>query len=60
MLNLMLLPITLPIGEEEDFKGVVDLVKNRAIVWHDEIKELTLRIVPIPEDMVEEVKECER
>jgi elongation factor G len=27
---------TLPIGEENDFKGVVDLVKNQAIVWHDD------------------------
>jgi elongation factor G len=28
--------ITLPIGEENDFKGVVDLVRNQAIVWDEE------------------------
>ena len=31
------LPIQLPIGEESDFTGVVDLVTNRALVWHDEL-----------------------
>src|SRR3982750_3433663 len=36
MLKSNAVAITLPIGEEADFKGVVDLVKNQAIVWHDE------------------------
>jgi len=36
MLGSNAVPIVLPIGEEVDFKGVVDLVKNRAIIWHEE------------------------
>ena len=38
MLKSNAVPIVLPIGEEEDFKGVVDLVKNQAIIWHEENK----------------------
>jgi elongation factor G len=57
MLKSNAVAITLPIGEEIDFKGVVDLVKNQAIIWHDETQGATFDIVPIPEDMVEEVKE---
>ena len=57
MLKSNAVAITLPIGEENDFKGVVDLVRNQAIVWHDETLGATFDIVPIPEDMIEEVKE---
>ena len=57
MLKSNSVAITLPIGEEQDFKGVVDLVKNQAIVWHDENHGATFDIVPIPEDMIDEVKE---
>ena len=57
MLKSNAVAITLPIGEEIDFKGVVDLVKNQAIIWHDETQGATFDIVPIPEDMVEEVKQ---
>ena len=57
MLKSNSVAITLPIGEEQDFRGVVDLVKNQAIVWHDENHGATFDIVPIPEDMLEEVKE---
>ena len=42
----------LPIGREEDFKGVVDLVKNKAIYW-DEEKGMTFEEKDIPEDMVD-------
>ncbi|KAF2519833.1 elongation factor G [Flavobacterium salilacus subsp. salilacus] len=55
MLKSNAVAITLPIGEENDFKGVVDLVKNQAIIWHDETQGATFDIVPIPEDMKEEV-----
>ena len=41
-----------------DFKGVVDLVKNRAIIWHEETQGATFDIVDIPEDMVEEAAEA--
>jgi elongation factor G len=57
MLKSNAVAITLPIGEEIDFKGVVDLVKNQAIIWHDETQGATFDIVSIPEDMVEEVKQ---
>ena len=57
MLKSNAVPIVLPIGEEQDFKGVVDLVKNQAIVWHNENFGATFDIVPIPEDMIDEVRE---
>ena len=57
MLKSNAVAITLPIGEENDFKGVVDLVKNQAIIWHDETQGATFDIVDIPADMVAEVKE---
>ncbi len=57
MLGSNSVPIVLPIGSEEDFKGVVDLVKNRAIVWHDENFGSTFDIVDIPEEMKAEVQE---
>jgi elongation factor G len=49
--------LQLPIGAEENFKGVVDLVNNRGIVWNENDKGMTYEVVPIPADMVEEVKE---
>ena len=57
MLGSNAVPIVLPIGDEADFKGVVDLVKNRAIVWHDENFGSTFDVVEIPVDMLDEVKE---
>lgn len=56
MLKSNAVPIVLPIGDEADFKGVVDLVKNRAIVWHDETQGSTFDVIDIPEDMVADVK----
>jgi len=56
MLKSNAVAITLPIGEEADFKGVVDLVKNQAIVWHDETQGATFDVVDIPADMVDDVK----
>jgi elongation factor G len=57
MLKSNAVAITLPIGEEEDFRGVVDLVKNQAIIWHDATLGATFDIVDIPADMVDEVRE---
>jgi len=54
MLGSNAVPIVLPIGDEIDFKGIVDLVKNRAIIWHDESLGATFDIVEIPEDLKEE------
>ncbi len=44
-------PIQLPIGAEDDFKGVVDLVKMKAIYWNDETQGMTFEEKPIPADM---------
>ena len=55
MLKSNAVPIVLPIGDEADFKGVVDLIKNRAIVWHEENSGSTFDIVEIPAEMKEEV-----
>jgi elongation factor G len=51
MLKSNAVPIVLNIGDEEDFKGIVDLVKNRAIVWHDDNFGSTFDVIDIPEDM---------
>ena len=56
MLGSNAVPIVLNIGDEENFKGIVDLVKNRAIVWHEEGMGSTFDIVEIPEDLKEEAR----
>lgn len=50
-------PLQLPIGSEDSFKGVVDLVLNKAIIWDDTTQGMTYTEIPIPEDMVELVEE---
>ena len=56
MLKSNAVPIVLNIGDEDEFKGIIDLVKNRAIVWHDHTQGATFDIVEIPEDMKEEAR----
>ena len=56
MLKSNAVPIVLNIGDEEDFKGVVDLVKNRAIVWHDETQGATFDVIEIPDSLKEEAR----
>lgn len=46
-------PIQIPIGSEEDFVGVVDLVKDKAFVWDEEDNGVTIREIPVPEDLQE-------
>ncbi len=57
MLGSNAVPLQLPIGAEDNFKGVVDLVNFRGIVWDEESKGMTYTEVPIPDDMMEEAKE---
>jgi len=57
MLGSNAVPLQLPIGAEDNFKGVVDLVNFRGIVWDEESKGMTYTEVPIPDDMIEEAKE---
>jgi len=49
--------LQLPIGAEENFKGVVDLINNRGIIWNENDKGMTFTEIPIPADMVEEANE---
>ena len=56
MLKSNAVPIVLNIGDEEDFKGIVDLVKNRAIVWHDDNFGSTFDVIEIPEELKEEAE----
>jgi len=57
MLKSNAVPIVLPIGDEADFRGVVDLVTNKAIIWNEDDLGATFQEVPIPADMVAEVKQ---
>ena len=56
MLKSNAVPIVLNIGEEEDFKGIVDLVKNKAIVWHEDNYGSTFDEVEIPDNLKEDAK----
>ncbi|KIH75365.1 translation elongation factor 2 (EF-2/EF-G) [Geoalkalibacter ferrihydriticus] len=49
-------PLQLPIGKEDTFRGVVDLVEMRAIVWDDESLGAKYEVADIPADMVEEAQ----
>jgi len=51
------LPIQFPIGAEESFKGVVDLITNEGIIWNDADQGKTYKVVPIPDDIKDEVEE---
>ncbi len=50
-------PLQVPIGSEDTFKGVVDLVTNKAIIWDEETRGMTFKEIPIPEELKEEVKQ---
>jgi len=50
------LPLQLPIGAEEDFRGLVDLVTMQAIVWDDESMGAKFEVIDIPADMVDDVE----
>jgi elongation factor G len=52
------MPLQIPIGSEDTFKGVVDLIRNEAIIWNDEDLGMTYQVIPIPEDLKETVEEC--
>ena len=57
MLGSYAVPLQLPIGAEEGFEGVVDLVNFRGIKWNEADKGMTFVEVPIPDDMLEEATE---
>ena len=51
------IPLQVPIGAEETFKGVVDLITNEARVWNEDDMGMTYEVIPIPEDLVDVVAE---
>jgi elongation factor G len=51
-------PIQLPVGSEDQFKGVVDLVTMKGVLWHDETLGAQFDVVDIPADLVEAAKEA--
>jgi len=44
-------PLQIPIGSEENFKGIIDLITNQAIIWSEGDLGMTYQVVPIPEDL---------
>ena len=57
MLGARPVPLQVPIGAEDDFRGVVDLISNKAFVWNEEDKGMTWEEIAIPEDLVDTVEE---
>lgn len=57
MLGAKAVPLQLPIGAEDSFKGVVDLIKMKGIIWHNETEGMTFDEVDVPADMLEEAQE---
>ncbi len=57
MLGSKAVPLQLPIGAEDDFGGVVDLIKMKGIRWHMETEGMTFDEIEIPADMLEDAKE---
>ncbi|MBS1921107.1 MAG: elongation factor G [Bacteroidetes bacterium] len=57
MLGSKAVPLQLPIGAEDDFKGVVDLIKMKGIIWHMETEGMTFDEIPVPDDMKDDAAE---
>src|SRR3954452_190403 len=55
MLGAKAVPLQLPIGAEDSFKGVVDLITLKGIIWDEESRGMTYKEVPIPAEMQDEV-----
>ena len=50
-------PIQMTIGAEEEFVGVIDLIKNKAIIWSEEDRGTTFEYGPVPDDLVDQCDE---
>jgi elongation factor G len=57
MLGANAVPLQLPIGAEDDFIGVVDLITMKGVIWDMETEGMTFKEIPVPADMVEEANE---
>jgi elongation factor G len=60
MLGANPVPLQVPIGAEDDFKGVVDLLTGKAMVWNEEDMGMTWTEVPVPDDLVAKEKKKQR
>ena len=56
MLGAKAVPLQLPIGAEDDFIGVVDLITMKGVIWDMETEGMTFKEIPVPEDMQEETE----
>ena len=56
MLGAKAVPLQLPIGSEDNFLGVVDLITMKGIEWHMETEGMTYDEIPVPDDMKEDVE----
>jgi elongation factor G len=57
MLGSTAVPLQLPIGAEDNFKGVVDLINFRGMIWNEADQGMTYEVIDIPADMVDEATE---
>ena len=57
MLGSHALPLQIPIGAEDDFKGVVDLINFKGIVWNEDDQGMTFKEVEIPADIIDEARQ---
>ena len=51
------IPIQVPIGAEEKFEGVVDLIQNKAFTWDESSQGMVINEIPIPEDLIDTVED---
>ncbi len=56
MLGAKSVPLQLPIGAEDDFKGIVDLITNKGIIWKDSTQGMTYEEIEIPAELKEEAE----
>ena len=56
MLGSTPMVMQIPIGSEDNFRGVVDLITNEAIIWNEEDRGMTYQVIECPADIVDEVK----
>ncbi|MEL6122685.1 MAG: elongation factor G [Bacteroidota bacterium] len=56
-LGTLAIPLQVPIGAEENFKGVFDLITNQAIVWNEHDMGMTFEVIDTPEDLVDVAEE---
>ncbi|MDC3395357.1 elongation factor G [Flavobacteriales bacterium] len=57
MLGSHALPLQIPIGAEDEFKGVVDLINFKGIVWNEDDHGMTFKEVEIPADIIDEARQ---